>query len=92
MREPDFNHFAQKDNGELKELKELIAEIAKAPTTWEAINLRARAQEVEKEYQEELMKQQLGIDENDPVFESEKNKSGSVVVEKEDEEREEDER
>ena len=88
MREPDFNHFAQKDNGELREL---IAEIAKAPTTWEAINLRARAQEAEKEYQEEIMKQQLGIDENDPVFESEKAKKHAVVVEV-DEEREEDER
>lgn len=85
MRDPDFNHFAQEDN---VKLKKLIAEIAKAPTTLEAINLRAMAQEAEKE----LMKQQLGIDENDPAFESEKNKPGSVVVEKEDEEREEDER
>ena len=74
------------------ELTGLIIKPAQTLTTETYLNFLAKAQEAEKGYQEELIKQQLGIDENDPVFESEKNKPGSVVVEKEDEEREEDER
>lgn len=91
MRLPDFEELTPKSHGKLTET---VIKPAKSLATEEYINMLSRAQEADKEYQEGLIKKQMGIEEDEPEFEFEMKKPGSVVVERKDkdEEREEDER